>query len=447
MAYEEDRLGFLLGLRERYGAVVAFDDRTTIVNDVDLAHEVLADRQRAFAILGNFRAERVTAHQAGAAVEARAAMGPGLRPAAITHLGPQTSRLIEQAFSGAATGASATLDPIPLLEDVLTRVTYEHYFGADWSTVRPVVGRLLTCLAAVFGSPFALPSFIPTPSRLRIRLAYRAARAAVDPLIETRRRTREADDYVAQLVRTKQLVGASPARVADLVIGSLLAAHRIPALGVAWALLELSHQPRVQHDLAVRSLERESPDAPPPLALATILEAVRLHPPTWILNRTVTRPAVLGQYEFAPGDQLIISPYVIHRDPTVFERPLDFDADRWSQTTATRGFLGFGRGLNICPGQHLGLVTMTYALTAIVRRWRIEPDPADSTALLEDPRSSLVPVHPAIRLEPRRHREPVDATSPSGSVVQAVDRPLTSSTRWENLSQTACLDTPSDFPI
>lgn len=405
MAYEEDRLGFLLELRERYGAIVAFDDQTTIINDVDLAHEVLTNRQRAFAILGNFRSERVTVRQAGAAAEALTTLGPGLRRTAVTHLGPQTSRLIEQAFPRTTTGAAMALDPLPRLEDVLTRVTYGHYFGDDWATVQPVVGRLLARLAAVFGSPFALPSFVPTPSRLRIRFAYRAARAVIDPLIEARRRAPEADDYVAQVVRRQQLAHATPDRLADLVIGSMLAAHRIPAIGVAWALLELAHRPGLQEDLAAESLERgRTSDALSPLALAVILEALRLHPPTWILNRTVTEPTVLDGYELAPGHRLIISPYVIHRDPAVFENPLAFDVDRWRNKSAMRGFLGFGRGLHLCPGQHLGLATMTSALAAIVRNWQLEPDPAGSSTLPEDPRSSLVPVRPAIRFSARRGR-------------------------------------------
>lgn len=404
MAYEEDRLGFLLELRERYGAVVAFDDRTTIVNDVDLAHEVLTNRQGAFAILGNFRTERITPQQAGAAAEARTALGPGLRPAAVTHLGPQTSRLIERAFPSTTTGAMA-FDPIPFLEDVLSQVTYGHYFGDDWPAVQPVVGRLLTRLAAVFGSPYALPSYLPSPARLRIRHAYRAARAVVDPLIEARRRGTGADDYVAQLVRREQLAHATPDRLADLVIGSMLAAHRIPAIGVAWALLELANRPGLQVDLAAESLERDrTPGALPPLALAVILEAVRLHPPTWILNRTVTVSTVLDRYELAPGHRLIISPYVIHRDPTVFEDPLVFDVGRWRHKTAVRGFLGFGRGLHLCPGQHLGLATMTYALATIVRNWRLEPVSASSSSLQEDPRSSLVPVRPAVRFSPRQGR-------------------------------------------
>lgn len=406
MAYEEDRLGFLLELRERYGSVVAFDGRTTIVNDVELAHEVLADRQRSFAILGNFRTERITARQAELATEARPAMDPGLRPKAVGHLGPRTERLIERAFSGITTGASGARDPLPLLEDVLSRVTCEHYFGDDWVTVRPVIGRLLTSLATVFGSPFALPSCIPTRSRLRIRLAYRAARRVVDPLIETRWRTTGADDYVSQLVDRKQLARADPARVADLVIGSLLAAHRIPALGVAWALLELTRRPDLQDELAARPPEGEltAHGTPSSLAMAIILEAIRLHPPTWILNRTVTQQTELGRFGLAPGDRVVISPYVIHRDPTVFENPLEFDPHRWNRNATTRGFLGFGRGLNVCPGQHLGLVTMTSALIAMVREWHIEPESTGSTTLLEDPRSSLVPVRPAIRLSPRRYR-------------------------------------------
>ena len=44
--YEEDRLGFLLAARERYGGLVAFDRRTTIVNDGALARELLQDRDR-----------------------------------------------------------------------------------------------------------------------------------------------------------------------------------------------------------------------------------------------------------------------------------------------------------------------------------------------------------------------------------------------------------------
>ena len=81
--YEEDRLGFLLAARADYGGLVAFDRRTTIVNDGRLARELLQDRARVLTIRENFLQERLSAEALDEVVRQRRLLNPGLRRSAV----------------------------------------------------------------------------------------------------------------------------------------------------------------------------------------------------------------------------------------------------------------------------------------------------------------------------------------------------------------------------
>jgi len=115
---------------------------------------------------------------------------------------------------------------------------------------------------------------------------------------------------------------------------------------------------------------------------ACVKEGIRIQAPG-ILIRKVCRPIKLvatvneqkKTYVIPRGHVLCISPYVIHRNSSVFPNPESFNPDRWlvgdrkSQEQMRKCFLSFGRGQNLCPGMNFALVEMVSFLAILINKY------------------------------------------------------------------------------
>ena len=48
---------------------------------------------------------------------------------------------------------------------------------------------------------------------------------------------------------------------------------------------------------------------------------MRLFPPAWSLARTTAKEIEIGGYRLPVGANVVMSPWIMHRDPRFFERP------------------------------------------------------------------------------------------------------------------------------
>jgi cytochrome P450 len=65
----------------------------------------------------------------------------------------------------------------------------------------------------------------------------------------------------------------------------------------------------------------------------------------------------------------------MHRDPDLWDRPLEFDPDRFSPQNALGRdrwqYIPFGAGPRSCIGDHFAMLKATLALATIIRRTEI----------------------------------------------------------------------------
>jgi cytochrome P450 len=74
---------------------------------------------------------------------------------------------------------------------------------------------------------------------------------------------------------------------------------------------------------------------------------------------------------------MLISPWVLHRDERFWDRPEQFDPDRWLDGRADAlepgTYVAFGAGARRCPARSLAELMVTIAVAAIARRWVVRP--------------------------------------------------------------------------
>lgn len=268
----------------------------------------------------------------------------------------------------------------------------------------PVTLVLATLWKAVL-SPLQTPLWSLTRSRRR----FDAALAGIDAFIHDQiRRRRESGgdghgDLLQMLLDSRDAdtgEAMSDEQVRNECITMLIAGHETTANALTWALLLLAEHP---HELSLLREEvnsvlgERSPGledlARLPRTRAVFMEAMRLYPPIWLMERNLDVPMDSSGISLPAGAQLLISPWVLHRLPEYWIEPERFNPSRFLTPGAedNPAFLPFGTGPRVCIGRHLAIWEGIVFLAMIVRR-----------ASLERVDQVRVPVEPGISLRPGR---------------------------------------------
>jgi cytochrome P450 len=151
-----------------------------------------------------------------------------------------------------------------------------------------------------------------------------------------------------------------------------------------------------------------------------IKESMRLYPPAWTIGREALEDCQIGDYPIRKGTQLLMSQWVVHRDPRFWTEPNTFKPDRWGEE-ATKdlprcAYFPFGDGPRICIGNSFAMMEAILLLATIAQRFRLELVPGQKLRLV--PSVTMRP-RDGIRMSPRdRARQPTriqsfDAAEPS----------------------------------
>lgn len=260
----------------------------------------------------------------------------------------------------------------------------------------------------------ALPEWFPLLSRMRLANVRRKLDVILFELISERRvalerapassPTTAPKDLLARLMQARDEGGSlSEAALRDEAMTLFLAGHETTALSLTYTLRLLA-----QHEHAAGRLHREldrvlagrtptMADLPDlPYTRAVIDEALRLYPPAWALGRSPVTDVVLGGVRVPKGTQIIICPWVLHRDARFFADPLRFAPERWLDGPAPPRFayLPFGAGPRVCIGQHFALAEAALILATLMQRADFEL--AASTELELLPAVTLRPSGPVL---------------------------------------------------
>lgn len=237
----------------------------------------------------------------------------------------------------------------------------------------------------------ALPRWLPRLHRPGARGPARAIRRLIGRLVAARMAAigegTAPDDLATKMMTTPDpATGAcfSPAEMVDQVAIFFLAGHETSASALAWALYLMAAAPEVQARAAAeaRSLG-DDPGFGDIARLALIRdifrEALRLYPPVPMMVRENRCPERFRDRDLAPGAQIVISPWHLHRHERLWAAPDDFDPDRWQgaegRASARRAYLPFSAGARVCPGAGFAMIEGPLMLALLLRDLEFAPLP------------------------------------------------------------------------
>jgi cytochrome P450 len=401
----EDTATMLQDLRRRYGRIVRLRMPTDgaeayLLADPTYVQHVLESNQ------GNYRKAAVYRDELGEL------FGRGLLTSEGDHWSRQ-HRTIRPMFRSASVRSFADLvaeqtdamcdrwaardEPIDLLAE-MERVTLliigKAMFSTDMETHAEGIAGALDVLRTEFQRQTnsirpTIPEWLPTPHNRRVSAARDELNGIVYGLIEQRRgQAGEYDDLLSALMTARDEETGErmdDEQIRDEIMTFLLAGHETTAAALTWTWYLLARNPAVHEELheQVTAASGEIAGAAfsfggddPTYAKQCVQEAMRIYPPVPVFVREARETDTIDGYEIPAGSEVLLSQYVVHRDPDLWDAPTEFRPERFAagadDERARYSYFPFGGGRRICIGRQFALMEAQIVLSRAVERYRLD---------------------------------------------------------------------------
>ncbi|MFJ9454041.1 cytochrome P450 [Kitasatospora sp. NPDC101447] len=148
--------------------------------------------------------------------------------------------------------------------------------------------------------------------------------------------------------------------IRDELVTLLVAGHETTATTLTWLFLLLDDHP------GARTADPQ----------ALVSETLRLYPSAWLLPRHAVEDDVVAGHRIAAGTDVLVCPYLTHRDPALWPDPERFDPARFAPGAERPGQLGayfpFGLGARACLGTQFALRETTALLELLLPMGAVE---------------------------------------------------------------------------
>lgn len=312
------------------------------------------------------------------------------------------------------------VDFMPLAGDMMQDFVISLLFGGDHARALPIASMIATSAAAAW--PFPGPAYFKW-----VRTAPKLERA-INDWAKDKRGEINPTDIFSMFVNNPYEHDWPPS---NWIIGGLLtfifgAAFETSQNALAWTIVLLAQHPKVVAALTeeidgavgggLPSMDRIGTL---PLLDGVIKEGMRLFPPVPLQFRRSLVEVELGGARIPAGMRILISAYLINRDPELYEAPNKFKPERWrGLDRSPYQYPVFGSGSRMCPGSAFGIQMVKIALAALLSSRRVELAPR---ARIDHRAAITLTPHPGVPIILRERATAPTRTSLSGSVHELVD--------------------------
>lgn len=196
----------------------------------------------------------------------------------------------------------------------------------------------------------------------------------------------EENNFLSLLIKTQETMPNFPLSNTELLDEFktiLLTGHETTACGLVWAFYLLNQNPQYLNNLQME-LKRVLKGNPPsfadcnnlPITKAIFLEALRLYPPIWCINRRALQDDIVEGYEIPEESFIIMNIQALHRNPFYWKNPDQFMPERFlgveENSKHPFAFLPFGLGPHGCIGSQFALTEGILLLATLAQNFTFD---------------------------------------------------------------------------
>ena len=317
---------------------------------------------------------------------------PYLRPSKIDGFEERTAQISEDTVDhilGTTVEGPATVDIHRAMKTASAHISTNLLFGMNFSI--PLTERLIDAVTVIndYFVNNAVSSRVSEKVRRKVPFAYRRVTQASDILHATVEQVLDegnspltnslrahGPDGDGKLTREDQL-----GEIANL----LIARYSSVGNAITWSIyfLSLPENQALKKKIIAEHAARNDGNDSKVTAKRIFNEALRLNPPIYFISRKATADidvdSEIGNMSLPKGSTVIFSPYLLQRNPQLWERPTEFDPDRFENPPARNTFLPFGYGERTCTGIQFACQVGTQVLEHLALKYNFSLDSSDNS--------------------------------------------------------------------
>src|SRR6185312_12698648 len=197
---------------------------------------------------------------------------------------------------------------------------------------------------------------------------------------------RQGEDFLQTLMESRYSDGRAlnEDEITGMLLAGMFAGHHTSSVTTAWTLIELLRNQgylarvvaeidrvfaggeKVSHGKLRELVETEY----------AVKEALRLHPPLFMLVRVAQQDFQYKQWHVPKGSWIVISPTVAHQIESVFKNPAAFDPDRFARPREEDkrdfAYISFGGGRHKCLGNAFAILQIKAIIALLLGQYEFE---------------------------------------------------------------------------
>jgi cytochrome P450 len=393
-----DPLGFLTHCAQNYGDIVPLRLGLTsacLLTHPDYIEQVLADRQNfikspGFRVLKTLLGEGLLTNEGESWLRQRRLAQPVFHQKKISSYGAVMVEYTEHMLDTWQDGETRDIhaDMMRLTLSIVMKTLFNSNVDAgEAQTVAHALDVAMNWFESKRSQGFLVWEWFPRPENINYRQAIAQMDETIYSIIKQRRNSNEdPGDLLSMLMSARDEEDdrqMSDKQLRDELATLMLAGHETTANALSWTWMLLSQHSEVRTKLQAE-LSQVLGERPPttediPQLSYTekvIKESMRLYPPVSIFGREAASETQIGDITLPKGCVILISQWVLHRNPRYFDNPEAFQPKRWEndlEKALPRGvYIPFGDGPRVCIGKGFALMEAVLLLATISQRFEID---------------------------------------------------------------------------
>ncbi|HEX8561260.1 MAG TPA: cytochrome P450 [Pyrinomonadaceae bacterium] len=393
---QRDPLGFMERMARDYGDVVHFRigrRHVYLLNHPDLVQGVLQThyanflKGRGIVRRDNFLGEGLLTSEGVFHRRQRRLTQPAFHHQRFAGYGETMVRLTEEVTRRWRDGD--TLDVLEAMRLITLPIASRTLFGTSVDAEHEqIISAFRMGLSGFksFGPAAGLAGRLSPARRRRLKGARVTLETLISQIIAGRRRAGGDEGDLLSLLLSRDGEEddglTSDRQILDEAVTLFIGGFENAATTLTWTWHLLAQHPEVEERLH-RELESVLGGLPPtfddfPRLVYTRMvfeEAMRVYPPVPRLVRTAVRDYRAGAYTIPAGALVVVSQYLMHRDPRYYPRPERFDPERWTpeakRARPAFSYFPFGGGPRRCIGEGFAYMEGVLMLATLASRWKL----------------------------------------------------------------------------
>jgi len=290
------------------------------------------------------------------------------------------------------------VDIYPLMMKITFAMVGRSLFGArlkeeDISLVSLAISTVQEFMVRQTIQPYLNPWFAVSGELRRHWEMRSRAFGVLDEYLQRRRKEAPGHDLLQILMDARYNDGQGMPD--DLILSEsmqlLVAGHETSSNALSWLLYLLSSRPdcvdriRQEFDSVLGEKPLSFSDVPKfEFTTRVILEALRLYPPFWMVDRMALADDRAGDVAIPRGSTVVVFIHGVHHAPQYWENPETFDPERFTKTKEKLhtpfAHLPFGAGPRGCIGGNYAMLPILMILSVLLRKYDFHLVPGQTIA-------------------------------------------------------------------